>query len=287
MATRDKNKDLEDAIQILERHPRFPHVWVKGRNALEEIKKAHAHIRAYTPEEHLALLLLEFDTLVGCYMELIDTIDMLNALLDHLESWTDSAWTQYAGGPPEVKPARNYQDQKAFETILLRREFWVKAAYQQLADLQLVQAAVLSDTRPGLTNSSAVSTGSQQDHRYSRTKLQPARWDRLQITFLSDYTIQIESSGEKPEVWGYAEMGLQDQRTKSPNLVWQLLRRLAELDGQIREDGASWKLIEKRMQRLRRFLVKFFNLPGDPIPFAKGNGYRTRFTIRCGPSYKV
>src|ERR1700691_53624 len=137
MATRDKNKDLEDAIQILERHPRFPHVWVKARNALEEIKKGHAHIRAYTPEEHLALLLLEFDTLVGCYMELIDTIDMLNALLDHLESWTDSAWTQYAAGPPEVKRARNYQDQKAFETILLRREFWVKAAYQQLADLEL------------------------------------------------------------------------------------------------------------------------------------------------------
>jgi hypothetical protein len=142
----DRNKDLEDAIQILERHPRFPHVQIRARDRMEELEKAHATIRTYTPQAHLELVLLRYDARAEPFLELVADIEKQNAFLDLLESWGDLAWTEYAGGPPDVVRPASDQDQRALRTIHLRREFWVKAGYQQLVNLCPVQTSSLGSS---------------------------------------------------------------------------------------------------------------------------------------------
>jgi len=75
------NEDLERAIRILERHPRFAHAQIKARDRLEEIEKAHATIRTYAPQAHLELVLLRLDARAEPFSELVTDIEKQNAFI--------------------------------------------------------------------------------------------------------------------------------------------------------------------------------------------------------------
>ena len=104
----------------------------------------------------------------------------------------------------------------------------------------------------------------------------PARWQDVEISFLSDERVQI-SIGEQRETFNYAEMGFDDQRNGTPSRSWILLRGLAQNQGMIPETGRGakgWAAIEKQIERTRKLLQSHFGILEDPLPFVKGVGYR-------------
>lgn len=113
-------------------------------------------------------------------------------------------------------------------------------------------------------------------------------WSEIEISLLSDERVQIRS-GAKRETLNYAELGLGDRRTQTPNRAWLTLRLLAEKRGLFPiPDGAKTGehrvALEKRMQEIRRALRKHFCIPADPLPFVSGTGYQARFKIGRHPA---
>lgn len=129
----------------------------------------------------------------------------------------------------------------------------------------------------------------------SRPVTPSARWEALEISFLSDERVQIRINGA-PQTRNYAEMGFADRRTGKPTLAWGTLRLLAEKRGTIRsgrETGTTWSSVEKRVQEIRRRLRELHGAPGDPLPFIEKNecggkvsGYEAQFHISCAPAYE-
>lgn len=114
-----------------------------------------------------------------------------------------------------------------------------------------------------------------------------ARWDQIEILFLSDERVQI-NHGTKTETWNYAELGFVDRRNGKANRAWLVLRALAEASGVIRDavkTDSAWSRLEKRIQEIREVLRKHFGIDADPVPFVQGTGYSARFKIGCGPSF--
>ncbi len=138
-------------------------------------------------------------------------------------------------------------------------------------------------------------------------------WDEIEIRFLSDHRIEVKL-GASIETYNYHEIGFADRRAKEgtpkPNEAWTTLRALAEADGvapiaapallkiagQVRDPegeqlasrkarGRRLAKFEKRIQEIRRALRKHFRISGDPVPFTKRVGYKTRFKISCAPSF--
>jgi hypothetical protein len=81
-----------------------------------------------------------------------------------------------------------------------------------------------------------------------------------------------------------------DTRTKNPTKAWETLSKLAQTRGVIRngtEAGLPWPKVEKRVQEIRRVLRKHFGVSSDPLPFVEGLGYKARFKISRGPSFRT
>jgi hypothetical protein len=124
-------------------------------------------------------------------------------------------------------------------------------------------------------------------NQYPRTNLKVVDWPEIEIEFLSDLRVQIRS-GPQTETFNYGDLGFEDRRNGKPNRAWLLLRHLAESNGMIREAKEvqmPWPKVEKRVQEIRQFLRQYFGISSDPLPFAEGNGYRTRFQIVRARSY--
>jgi hypothetical protein len=120
------------------------------------------------------------------------------------------------------------------------------------------------------------------------------RWSDLRIEFVSDERVQL-SIVDRPGTYNYGEMGFENRTTKRPNLAWSTLRLLAENAGVLRKPrGGKWSAVEKQVQEIRRRLRVFLGQQGcefpsdvDPIPFVRGEGYRTAFAIGVRPSYET
>jgi hypothetical protein len=83
--------------------------------------------------------------------------------------------------------------------------------------------------------------------------------------------------------FSYAEMGMEDKRTKAPDAQWQLLRHFAEEAGLFTwsSKGANDRN-KKRKERLARSLKAFFDLPGEPFRYRKEDGgWEALFVIRA------
>jgi hypothetical protein len=114
-------------------------------------------------------------------------------------------------------------------------------------------------------------------------------WEQIEISFLSDERVQIHI-GKKHETLNYAEFGFGDLRTNNPTKAWETLRTLAQLRGVIKDGskaGVHWPKVEKRVQEIRRVLRKHFAISSDPLRFVENLGYRARFKISCGPSFRT
>ena len=115
-----------------------------------------------------------------------------------------------------------------------------------------------------------------------------SQWEQIEITFLSDERIEV-SIGRLRTALNYAEFGLEDRRTHTPNRAWLTLRVLAENRGILSEAKGrerNWPTVEKRMQEIRKALRAHFRLDSDPLPFDPGIGYRALFKIAVSPSMK-
>lgn len=116
-----------------------------------------------------------------------------------------------------------------------------------------------------------------------------ACWEEIEIVFLSDERVQIHV-GKQRETRNYAEFGFMDNKTRNPNGAWIGLRRFAEFGGVVRngtEAGLPWKKFEKRVQEIRKLFRRHFGISSDPIQFVQDLGYRTRFKVKCGPSFRT
>jgi hypothetical protein len=122
------------------------------------------------------------------------------------------------------------------------------------------------------------------DPRYSGA----AKWQDIEIVFLSDHRVQIRVNGKQTEPANYAELGFADGRSENPNKAWGTLRSLAEQRGVLKDGrtvGEPWPKVEKRIQEIRAVLRELFGISADPVPFVEGAGYQAVFKIRCGPSF--
>jgi len=112
----------------------------------------------------------------------------------------------------------------------------------------------------------------------------------IEILFLSELRVQICRNGKRMETLNFAEFGFEDARSGNPDRAWETLVILAKERGIIREGrtvGDRWAKVEKRMQKIRKVLREYFEIPDDPIPFVEGTGYQAAFKIRCAPSFSA
>jgi len=123
---------------------------------------------------------------------------------------------------------------------------------------------------------------------------QADKWEDIEILFLSDERVQI-TLGTQTETRNYAEMGFASKQNGKPVLAWAVFRAIAERRGviQVVADKRMWAEVEKRIQEIRKVLRHRFGLTDDPLPFKKKRrgsedfGYRAKFKVGCGPSYKT
>jgi len=105
-----------------------------------------------------------------------------------------------------------------------------------------------------------------------------AKWEDVEITFLSDHRVQIRINGKLEEPANYAELGFDDGRSQNPNKAWLTLRSLAENRGVLKDGrtvGEPWPKVEKRIQEIRKVFRELFGISADPVPFVEGVGYQS------------
>jgi len=93
--------------------------------------------------------------------------------------------------------------------------------------------------------------------------------------------------GSETETLNYADMGFDDRRTGNPSQLWVILRTFALEKGTLPlpvRRAKEFLAIEKRIDRTKMALQKYFGLSGDPMPLIKETGYRARFKISLAPS---
>ena len=281
-----EDKWLGKALRHLESHADFPRIQVQMRDRLQEAERnAPAAARVYGSQARLKYVLQRFDIRAQTWLELVSDIAMQNAFMAIVESFVPMAWAEYTGASLEVLHPVSAEAEANLESIHARVPHWIGEGYKRL-EQRRDELNREGQAAPNAGKTAA--TG--RTNRYPRTTLQVSKWEDIQISFLSEFKIEIRI-GQECEFWNYADLGFADRRTGSPNTLWQMLRRIAESDGSFRETtgtvGRPRAVLEKRVERLRTFLRHYFNLPGDPLPYAPGNGYRARFEICCGPSYNT
>ena len=117
----------------------------------------------------------------------------------------------------------------------------------------------------------------------------PAEWNDVRISFISDHKIQIAIKGRTGPPCNYNEMGFEDRRNRLPNKAWGTLLELAKARGTLKGFREPQK-VHKRIQHIRRILRDYarkehFEIPGDPLPYVKREGYKAVFTVTVSPSF--
>jgi|SRR5581483_2100096 len=161
--------------------------------------------------------------------------------------------------------------QNPFSTSLLDSDEWLRFAEEM---------AKTSDPQP---------QPKPMDHK--PMDQDPAAWNDVEISFLSDERVQIRSS-KGSQTCNYGELGFADGRDGKPASAWITLRALAQGGGILRQPPNSaanrtWPKVEKRIQETRRILRAYLGIASDPIPFIEGTGYKTRFKIGCARSFET
>jgi len=119
-------------------------------------------------------------------------------------------------------------------------------------------------------------------------KVHPLTWKEVEISFFNEHSVQI-TAGEKKGIHGFGELGMSQKRSGKSTRAWQMLHFLALSKGTLSHPAArevQWKTVEKRMQELRKWLRKRFDISSDPLPYVKGSGYSAEFRINCAASYQ-
>jgi hypothetical protein len=110
-----------------------------------------------------------------------------------------------------------------------------------------------------------------------------ATWDSVIIRFVTGDSIEIRAGGRSIGVKHYKELGFDDKRTGSPDLLWGILKYLAKVHGELSSDDLNGKEgvhVKKNIPRLRARLKSGFGIADDPFhPYYASQSFRTRFII--------
>ncbi len=291
-----RDRAVEEAIRLFESHPDFARAQVRMRERMEEAARdAPADAGAYGTQARLEYVLLRLDIRAEALLELVSDIHTQNAFMTILEYLERSALQEYTGFPPEGLKPVSAEAHSHGETIHAKVQRWTEEGYKRLAFPKAppepkAEAAANAD-EGALSMAQAGNTISapprqKRQNRYPRSSLQPLKWQDIEMRFCSHERVWIHV-GEEFETYNFADLGLDDRRTRNANRTWEALLRLAESEGTIRagEGRETRPKMEKRMQAIRNFMRYFFNLSGEPLEFVRTHEYHARFRIRCERAY--
>jgi len=106
-----------------------------------------------------------------------------------------------------------------------------------------------------------------------------AHWRDVHITFSDAQTVSVKVKGVRC-VCDYADMGMRDRRSHSPNKQWNLLVAFARDHGALTWSSNMAHLDNKKQkQLLNAALTRFFRISGNAIEFEEGEGYKARFHV--------
>jgi len=191
-------------------------------------------------------------------------------------------------GPYERNIAKDAKD------ALRRRHAF--AEYADWATREKLAAFLLSPAVAIADNSGPQQTGAMRVFEVQRG-ITVEHWGEVEITFLSEFRIQMTIGSEIQPPQTFAEMGFASKKSpKTPVAAWNALRLFAEREGVVSSlpNVVDWSAFEKRVQEIRARFKARFGLSDDPITFKRkthqvsdDHGYRTKFNIGCHSSYGI
>jgi hypothetical protein len=118
----------------------------------------------------------------------------------------------------------------------------------------------------------------------------PVTWSDVEIVVIGDFSIQMSVAGRRLQSANFNELDLGDARggAKKPRAAWCMLLLFGTSGGVFPvSDDATRTRVEKRVQELRAKLRSYVRSKGfaelaggdDPIPFIRGQGYKTQFKV--------
>lgn len=125
-------------------------------------------------------------------------------------------------------------------------------------------------------------------------------WQDLTIIFISDDLVEIRMQGQYSREFTSKSLGFEDRRNLQPNEQWELMKKLAALDGELPYGNQllnfeKRKDTEQRISRIRKQLKQDFGLQDDPIPWIRTRnqtgqllfkGYRCVFTLKMVDQFR-
>ena len=111
-------------------------------------------------------------------------------------------------------------------------------------------------------------------------------WEEVNIAFVSDTEIKVRARDQLKK-YRFDHIGFKNKKNDKPNILWWLLRVLAEKGGELSWDNAgSYETrltpnqVQSNVKRLRKTLNNFMGIEEDPFyPYKQVKAYKTRFTI--------
>lgn len=110
------------------------------------------------------------------------------------------------------------------------------------------------------------------------------KWSDITIRFFSKEIAEITARHVK-EVRNCAEMGFMDDRTKTYNLLWEVLLEFGKYGGEISWETMGVRLgiqknLKTHIKRLRKLLKQLFGIEDDPfMPYRREKAYKTKFRV--------
>jgi len=107
---------------------------------------------------------------------------------------------------------------------------------------------------------------------------QGATWSDVSMGVVDGHTMQVRI-GDLTRRLTFHDMGLEDRRTKSPSVQFELLVAFANVRGLLTwSSPAATRQNQKRRERLASQLSAFFGIDDDPF-VPDGDGWRAKFSI--------
>lgn len=146
--------DADDAIKLLEMHPRFAELQVRMRYQMEELaKNSPAEARALGTKARMAYVLRIFDIRAEAFLPLVSDIQTQNAFVAVLAVAERIAWQEYTGAPVEIMRPASIEAESALHALYEKAQFWTKEGYKKTASLHETESASALGDVPLLDNS--------------------------------------------------------------------------------------------------------------------------------------
>lgn len=111
-------------------------------------------------------------------------------------------------------------------------------------------------------------------------------WGEVSMAFISDEEIQVRARHQIRK-YRFDQIGFKNKKNGKPNILWWLLRALAEKGGELSWGNMSSygaelnsSQVQSNVKRLRKILREFMGIEDDPFePYKTVKAYQTKFVI--------